>query len=584
MRGLKNLYGIVALLVSCHQGTMPGRASHRIAGTVTGSNGSPQIGDVRIQVTDLESESRIAIVRADSTGKFLIDLADGDYAFALTSSNAFAFVQRVTIPTTSLPIQLSADCTPINGRLVSSASRDLSTSTVVLERRSKFTGDAFPVAVASDGRFTTCLPAGRYLASVRGAATSIVTPTTIPAAGPLMIEVFPVAAIEAPPIPERFSGTTFDDMVTAQSHRANVLGLGEANHGTADFYALRGALSLALARSSDLRFVIIEADAVTMLQVDDYVQGRAVAIEQTVAALKFWVTDIKEFLQFLRDVRTFNYDRPSSHRLHVLGMDAQFPAPAAQFLLTEQDALAIAADEQRVLKQIASAERDALGALSPSDIRVLESLLTRLGRIHYEPGADVLNLPARAIIAASSLRHQLDHSRAPGMSWDKIMADVAILVWEVGGQGRMCIWAHNGHIARKPSGAADSTGGYLAERFGRGYYAIGFLSYDGSARAWGLQNRGVIPHNLGLAPRYNLESAIMSALGFPHVAWVRFDSISATLQKWLELPRYVREFGSAYVASDTQTLRWLPESFDAAVVVKRSSPSSPTPTGERGPQ
>ncbi|MGH9888956.1 MAG: erythromycin esterase family protein, partial [bacterium] len=125
-------------------------------------------------------------------------------------------------------------------------------------------------------------------------------------------------------------------MVKALSHRASVLGLGEANHGTADFYVLRGALSLALARTGGLRLVLIEADAVGMLQIDDYVQGREVAIEKAVAALKFWVTDIREFLQLLGDVRTFNRDRAPEERLHVLGMDAQFSAPAAQWLLTEQ--------------------------------------------------------------------------------------------------------------------------------------------------------------------------------------------------------------------------------------------------------
>src|SRR5262249_10549170 len=156
------------------------------------------------------------------------------------------------------------------------------------------------------------------------------------------------------------------------------------NHGTADFYALRGALSLALARTSGLRFVIIEADAVNMLQIDDYVQGRDVAIEKAVADLKFWVTDIKEFLQFLRDVRAFNHDRSPDRRLHVLGMDAQFPTPAAQFLLTEQVALSISGDERGVLTQIASAEGEALAGLAPSDGRVLESLLTRLSGANHE--------------------------------------------------------------------------------------------------------------------------------------------------------------------------------------------------------
>jgi erythromycin esterase len=462
---------------------------------------------------------------------------------------------------------------------------DYAASTVVLERRSRFTGDAFPVAVGVDGGFATCLPPGRYVASVNGSTTSIATPVTVPATGPLALEVFPVAAVEVAPPAESFSDTTFEDMVKALTRHANVLGLGEANHGTADFYTLRGALSLALARSGNLRHVLVEADAIGMFQVDDYVQGRDVSIEKAVAALAFWVTDIKEFLQFLRDVRAFNQSLAPDHRVHVLGMDAQFPAPAAQFLLTEQASLSTTVDEQDVLAKLVRAEHDNVSKLSLPEQQSLESLLARVTRFPHEAETDVLSQSARAIIAASSLQHQLDHSRnATSMSWDKIMADMTILIWQLAGQGRTCVWAHNGHIARKAVGSADSTGGYLAERFGRDYYSIGFFSYDGSARAWGVQNRGVVPHILGPAPKYNLESVLMTALGFPAVAWVRFDSSSMALRKWLETPRYVREFGSAYVASETQALRLLPQSFDAAVVVKQSSASTPTPTGERGPQ
>jgi erythromycin esterase len=423
------------------------------------------------------------------------------------------------------------------------------------------------------------------VATVQGMTTAIATSVTIPTTNPLSLEVYPLFTVAAAPPAERFSAATFDDMVKALAHRANVLGLGEANHGTADFYALRGALSLALARRGDLRYVMMEADAIGMLQIDDYVQGRDVPIEKAVAALKFWVTDIKEFLQFLRDVREFNRDLAPGRRLHVLGMDAQFLAPAAQLLLSEQTALSITADEQAVLTKIISADDNNLSKLAPLEKRVLESLLGRVIGLRHEAESNALSPPARAIIAAQSLQHQLEHSRnAANMSWDKIMADMTILIWQLAGRGRMCVWAHNGHIARKPVGSADSTGGYLAEHFGSEYYPIAFLSYDGSARAWGVQNRGVVPHTLGPTPKYNLEAVIMAALGFPAVAWVRFDSSSAELQEWLAIPRYVREFGSTYVASETQTLRQLPQSFDATVVVNHASASTPTPTGERGPQ
>jgi erythromycin esterase-like protein len=147
------------------------------------------------------------------------------------------------------------------------------------------------------------------------------------------------------------------------------------------------------------------------------------------------------------------------------------------------------------------------------------------------------------------------------------------------------VWAHDGHLGRQIDGDDDgekSMGQFLAEKFEAAYYPIAFLSYQGYARAWDRAGQvGVIPHELWPAPPYNLESVIMNATGFIDAAWVRLDTATGTFAQWLHLPRFVREFGSAYEPSDTQHLRSFPGSFAAAVVIQRGRASTPTPTGVR---
>ena len=142
--------------------------------------------------------------------------------------------------------------------------------------------------------------------------------------------------------------------------------------------------------------------------------------------------------------------------------------------------------------------------------------------------------------------------------------------------------AHNGHLTRIGRDGAKSLGECLTEQFGTNYYPVAFMSYRGAARAWDAGGQiGVIPHDLAPPPSYNIESVMMRATGFPEIAWIRLDQLNRTLQSWLGTPRFVREFGAAYVPDDSEKLRALPKEFAAVVVFGHTTPTTPTPTGVR---
>jgi hypothetical protein len=93
---------------------------------------------------------------------------------------------------------------------------------------------------------------------------------------------------------------------------------------------------------------------------------------------------------------------------------------------------------------------------------------------------------------------------------------------------------------------------------------------------------GVIPHKLAPTPPYYIESAIIEATRHPDIAWVAIETMPSGVRSWLDRPRFSREFGSAYPGEeDARKLRPFPTAFDALIVLKHGSASTPTPTGER---
>jgi erythromycin esterase-like protein len=284
----------------------------------------------------------------------------------------------------------------------------------------------------------------------------------------------------------------------------------------------------------------------------------------------------------LTDVREFNRSRPEGLRLHVLGFDAQNTTLPADLLLASQRELGISAPEAELLSRVSPKRAKAFAGFSPEDAHALMALLER---IEAATASGVMpSLAMRANIAAHSLRLQLGYisqAWAPDLR-DAAMAELAELVRQHYGDGRASLWAHNGHLAREPDGTTKSMGQHLSARLGGEYYPIAFLAYAGAARAWDpAQEIGVIPQSLGPTPAFNLESVILHTLSYPEVAWVRLDTLPSSLQRWMQIPRYTREFGAVYTPDDTQILRKFPQAFEAVVIVKTSLASTPTATGER---
>lgn len=571
-------FAVLGIFVfGCHTKTsQPPRQVGR-HGYVRQTSGARGVTGIAVTVTDASSGRQILVGRTDAEGRFDFAVPPGRYAFAATTATGFAFIEDVASDDEPV-ITLSSQCHRVSGKVTGVL---VAPAVVTISRISSHVGDRFVAEVSRRGDAVACLPDGEYSAQVEGQSTSLAVPLTVPTSNSLLFKAYPTSQVEN--IPKGITLERADLEAFARSLvDIPILGLGEANHGTGDFFAYRGRLSLELARIGKLRSILLEADAVRMLTVDDYVMGENVDIAGAVAGLRFWITDVHEFLAFLAEVRNYNSARAPDQKVHVMGIDAQRLEPPVQHLLAHAQALGISEREAALLTRVAPDHGKAFTTMSPGDRGTLAALLNRLAAPVARSG--IATEEVRASIAARSVQYQLDYLNEEGGDElrDQAMANLAAYIVDVSGANQAALWAHDDHIAREATGAAKSLGQYISERFGNSYYPIAFLSYTGSARAWDAGGKiGVIPFDLGPTPRYNVESIIMTAARFPDVAWVRLDTTTGALKQWLATPRYVREFGAAYSPGGTQKLRFFPGGIAAVVVVQNASASHPTPTGVR---
>lgn len=289
---------------------------------------------------------------------------------------------------------------------------------------------------------------------------------------------------------------------------ARVVLLGEATHGTHEFYAWRAAITERLVEEHGFNVVAVEGDWPDCRALDAHVRGGGPAsAEDALRAFRRWPTWMwanREVADLARWMRGWNEGHPrdvvSFRGLDVYSLWDSMDV-VLRYLETRDPAAAEDArrayacfepymrDEQAYARATtwvpASCEREV--------VQVLADLAERAIL-----GEEDFDAQMNARVAANAEAYYRAMVRNDAQSWnlrDAHMMDTLDLLLERGGpRAKAIVWAHNTHVgdARATDMVADGTwnlGQLCRERYGMDdTFALGFTTHEGSviaARAWG---------------------------------------------------------------------------------------------------
>ena len=374
-----------------------------------------------------------------------------------------------------------------------------------------------------------------------------------------------------------------------------MIGLGEATHGSHEDQALKAAIVRALISYGDVRLLALEVNRGPGGRLDDYVRGGAPDPVSTLRDPNFpqaWQSE--EFLGLITWIRAWNAaGRP---QIRIAGIDRQsMGADALQaFEFLQNNAPRYATPFEEPLAPLIANPRlrdgsayDLVRSLSRSQWEAARQALEQMRVLiqgSTRPGAP------EAAAAALAARQALDASRAytsfateaernssaAGSLRDRLLADNLITI---GGTTRTVYWAHNLHVL---GGAGrDSTGAYLRRRLARRYRTLVF-DYE----------RGTINAKNGSGPA--LDRVPWQTVERPPVA----GSLGALLASagpdrfWVDLKPAADAPPASWVAQsyphDWQEVGLVPagvsgslEDADLLVFLKQLTPSRLLPSGGR---
>jgi erythromycin esterase-like protein len=112
---------------------------------------------------------------------------------------------------------------------------------------------------------------------------------------------------------------------------ARIVSLGEATHGTREFFQLKHRLLEFCVSELGFTIFAIEASYPECLRVNDYVLNGTGSPADALASQRFWTWDTEEVLALIEWMRGWN--RTHARKVKFYGFDMQFPTEAALGLL-----------------------------------------------------------------------------------------------------------------------------------------------------------------------------------------------------------------------------------------------------------
>ena len=387
---------------------------------------------------------------------------------------------------------------------------------------------------------------------------------------------------------------------------ARIVLLGEASHGTHEYYAWRAALTRRLIEEKGFDLVAVEGDWPECYEVNRCVKLRTGAAASPRAVLDAfdrwptWMWANEEVVAFTEWLREHNAGRPETDRVGFYGLDVYSLWSSMRSLLDylrehEPHHLEVAVQAARCFEPYAEDAQDYAFAsrLSPQSCepKVVE-LLSRLcqERVGDTDGDDPearFSAEQNAAVAAGAERYYRSMIGGQAESWnirDVHMQDTLDRLLDANGTdtrpAKAVVWEHNTHVgdARATDMAAAgmvNVGQLARERHGDDVVVVGFGGHRGgviAGRRWGAQmERMPVPP----ARKGSLEALLHDRLGE--------DSVLVFPRKeqphWLRQRLDHRAIGVVYAPEREAWGNYVPtvlgERYDAFLWFEQTRPLQP---------
>jgi len=298
----------------------------------------------------------------------------------------------------------------------------------------------------------------------------------------------------ATPIAHLEAGCGFQDLQSLKRilRAVKIVGLGEATHGTREFFQFKHRLLEFLVVEMGFTGFVLEASFAACQRLNDYVLDGKGDPAATLTELGYIAWDTEEFTALVEWLAAYNRDATLDRKVRFYGADLWRNATGRHAMRAYLARVAPCKVEavRNTLEVLAREETKWPLGLDEEARTTLKSTLPQLDDLLQ----DFASNREQYIVAASRGEFEEAQQYARVMQqWATVNADEAAarspmrsefmaenliyLLENDKPDAKYVVWAHNGHIANGPE---PSMGRCLRETYGTAYYAFGLEFHEGS--------------------------------------------------------------------------------------------------------
>jgi protein-L-isoaspartate(D-aspartate) O-methyltransferase len=384
--------------------------------------------------------------------------------------------------------------------------------------------------------------------------------------------------------------------------------LGEASHGTSEFYRMRERITRELILRKGFTAVAVEADWPDAARIDAYVRRRRPVGPRFEAFSRFptWMwrnVEVRMFVDWLHE-HNAAVGRPAQ-RVSFHGLDLYSLFTSRDAVMTyldgvDTDAAALARQRYSCLtpwQQDPAAYGRAVvsgrfAGCEEGVVSTLTDLLRRRLDYAVEGGEEFADAAQNALVVAHAERYYRAMYHGSKESWnlrDLHMFETLQMLRSRRGPGaKVVVWEHNSHVgdasATEMGAGGELNVGLLARReYGDNAFLVGFGTHDGvvaAATNWGgpMERKAIRPSHPDSYERICHDASIPAFM--LHLR----EPVRAEVRDELAEPRLERAIGVIYRSETERQSHYfrasLPHQFDEYVWFDRTSPIRPIATHE----
>ena len=308
--------------------------------------------------------------------------------------------------------------------------------------------------------------------------------------------------------------TTFyvkrDFIPNALFANANIIGLGEATHGTKEFYVIKDYIFRNQVLFNNVRAFAIESDFCGMVRFNNYLLDNSKTIQSLPQEFDssgiYSIYYTKELYDLFEWIKSYNLKQiNNSDKIKVYGIDMQDPFSISKYIienypsLKQEDSLAYL--ELKNINNLYYPRREIKLKKKDIDkyIQLSDKLALLIKQNDEKKGDEILVRCIELLKQTFGLRYnnnQINQKKSfepYSNARDKYMADNCIWIYQQISQqktndsGKLIVWAHNGHVGFDSDNDINDINGipmgyFISRKDNIKYCSLGFSFGEGEVR------------------------------------------------------------------------------------------------------